>query len=246
MTEKLPAASLMAPGDPLPMPAGPLVRRVSFCPMCRAHVPVPGVPCKECAPAYIRQTREGLLTPAKSSLPRLFERARFDGPELAAWVKRHGAIAEAIGAIDAPWVVIEGSAGRGKTSLACAMASAVLDAALEADCSAEAWRRAQGMRFVPAYELSRAAAQHPLGEGQAPVVRLALESSLLILDDLGAEPRIHNSCIPDVIYARHTMPELQTVITTGFLEEVLRERYGAGIVRRVFECAVRISVGWDD
>jgi DNA replication protein DnaC len=93
------------------------------------------------------------------------------------------------------------------------------------------------MYFLPAYELARAASEHSLGEGKSPVVQRALEASLLILDDLGAEPKIHNSPVPDVIYQRHARPELQTVITTGFDDAVLEGRYGQGIARRIFEDA---------
>ncbi len=246
-TSPLPADLVPTMRDPntpiVQLPDVPIVRRPAWCPRCGKDSPVMGVPCDACRPAHVRQTREGLLAPASNTIPGLFAWARFGAPELAERVSIQTAIEEARAALEAPRVVLIGRAGCGKTSLAVALARAVLDAAIEPGCSVEAWRRAQGLRFVPAYDLARANAQHGLGEGQPPIVLSALGASLLVLDDLGAEPpKLLNSPVPDVIYQRHARPELQTVVTTGFSEEAIAERYGDGIARRLFEGAVVVYV----
>lgn len=225
------------------LPLIPTVRRLSLCPRCSRPSRSAGVPCKSCEAAHIRDSRETLLSEARQSIPSMFRGVGLDSPELPPRVRRREAIGEAARAIDAPRVVLTGPAGRGKTTLACAMAHDILSRALEVNCTVEDWRAAQGLRFVSAYELARATAQHPLGQGEAPLVTRALAATVLILDDVGAEPAIYSSSVADVIYARHARCECRTIVTTGFATAQLADRYGHGITRRLFEGAALIAAG---
>lgn len=89
-----------------------------------------------------------------------------------------------------------------------------------------------GLRFVTSAELVTAAARHPLGSGEPPLIRSAATASLLLLDDLGTERTDRDRILSEVIDRRY-MANKPTVVTTNLSERELRERYGASLLRRL-------------
>lgn len=156
-------------------------------------------------------------------LPEAFRWARRDAPELRARVA-HATPARLVDEIGAsPRVVLTGGAGTGKTSLAVAALREALAAG----------RRGA---FVSSFELATAPARAELGAEPA-AVRRALRAEILVLDELGTEPRTPSSAVPEVVYARH-LAGRATWITTPFEADELARRYGDGIARRI--CDARI------
>lgn len=176
-----------------------------------------------------KRASEARVQSTITTIPQRYAWAVFDSPLLAGRVRPASAIAKAQAAATAPSVVILGSAGTGKTSLACALLR------LTAETSATRGR------FVSAFALAKARQEHPLGNGEAPVIDRALKAKLLLLDELGAE-FAHNTAVQEVIHERHA-DELPTIYTSGFDSDELAKRYGDGIARRIFEGATVIRLG---
>jgi DNA replication protein DnaC len=162
-------------------------------------------------------------------------------PKLAALVGAE-VMAQARMLFGAERVVFSGNAGCGKTSLAVAMLRELYESAVRPDAKPALVRRAHGAMFVSAYDLSKARARHPLGQGEAPLIDAAMRASTLVIDDLGSERDGFQSAVTEVLYERHA--ECRTTWVTTWLDEVkARERYGDGIARRLFEGARRIRLG---
>lgn len=192
----------------------------------------PGLKCAGCRESERRaeereQNRRRIIDYALASIPERYHWATFDAPELAQRVKDPRAIIDARGAIEAERVVLMGPAGVGKT---------VLSACLLRACAA----RGTYVMFVDALALSQARAHHALGS-EAPLVVEARRAKVLVLDDVGSDKQIHNSAVGDVIFERHQRMR-RSIITTGFTPEQLKERYGDGIARRIFEGAAIIDL----
>lgn len=135
-------------------------------------------------------------------------------------------------------VVICGATGVGK-SVACAWICRRLVTA-KAQRASEWMLRDSAMprEFVTptaymmrASALSQAARQHPLGSGEAPLIRDAKEVALLIIDDLGWEPE-RDDTIRDVIACRYDEGR-PLITTTGLTPDELTARYTAPVVRRL-------------
>jgi len=90
-----------------------------------------------------------------------------------------------------------------------------------------------GVCWRSATSLSLARREHPLGQGEAPVVEQAMAAALLVIDDLGWEPRQDTTCT-DVLAYRYDAG-LPTIVTSGEVPEVLSDRYGAALIRRITE-----------
>ena len=172
------------------------------------------------------------LSACLDGIPSLFQGLRLDQPLLAARVRRPEAIAEARAAMLAPMVSLVGGAGSGKTSIAAAMLGDLV--ALAVAHNGPAARLSRSALWVSAPALARARAAHPLGEGEAPLVRRCLAASLLIVDDVGFERQDMSGAVGEVLYERHSQ-ELHTWSTTGFTSAQLAERYGDGVKRRLSE-----------
>lgn len=92
--------------------------------------------------------------------------------------------------------------------------------------------RAHGFLFVRAADLDSARRQHPLGEGEAPLVTAAIDAELLALDDVGHERDF--AAVWDVVAGRYDRAA-PTVATSGWPLAKLAEKYGAAAVRRLTE-----------
>lgn len=167
-----------------------------------------------------------------ASIQPKYQGIRWGLADLPDRVRRHEAIAEAQEAIGRPMVLLTGGAGAGKTTLASAILHDVVERALAGDRAAAdmAW---SGL-WVSAPTLARARREYALGKGEAPEVQRALGSSLLVIDDLGAERDDRDGALGEVIYERHAR-EAPTVVTTGETYRGLVKRYGDGIARRLTE-----------
>ena len=96
--------------------------------------------------------------------------------------------------------------------------------------------------FVHAYRLGLARIQHQAGSGEPDVVETAMRVPLLLLDDLGSERDHAMNAVPDVVFERDA-ENRPTWVTTGLTRDQLIQRYGLGVVARVFERATVIRLG---
>lgn len=176
--------------------------------------------------------RRAKISAVLNLIPSRYRGLRMDADEIKLRVKRQGAIAEALAALTAPMVTLVGGAGSGKTSLASAMLGTIVAADLEGDLLLH--KISEGAEWITAPELARARPGQKLGDGEAPLVKAAIECDLLILDDVGMERQDIGGALFDVIYARHER-EARTIVTTGLSYALLVEKYGDGVARRLTE-----------
>jgi DNA replication protein DnaC len=171
------------------------------------------------------------LAALERTIPPVYRWASFESKDLAPRVGEKAvrdALASAVWR--QPRLIFMGLARTGKTSLAVAcLRRRVRDAG-----------RAAG--FVHAYKLGVARIQHVAGHGEPEVVDDAMKLPLALVDDLGSERDLVSNAVPDVIFARHA-EDLPLWVTTGLTRAQLRDRYGAGMVGRLFERAMVIFVG---
>lgn len=182
------------------------------------------------------------LSPMLGSVPIEYAWARFDSPLLLERVglSAHGKRVdpEALvdrarqGAEDAltgdrKFVVLAGISMGGKTTLAVAMATEMV----ERDPSLT-------FKFVDAYELQRAAEPRQFGGAfvENPLLAEVRDVGVLIIDEAGAEkiPRDQQSIVALTIHHRHKMG-LATILTTPKSAVFLKSTagYGDGIYRRM-------------
>lgn len=137
-----------------------------------------------------------------------------------------------------------GPSGAGKTS-AIAMAIRrlrrnLIDAVLAQPDNLPA-RKAHkefGFRWTTASEIARALAQHRMGSGAEPeLIDRAVETRILIIDELGPEPERYAGDIFDIIDRRY-VSQLPTLITSGHPMATLQARYGSAFFRRLTEPGV--------
>jgi len=187
--------------------------------------------CSSCdRAAWLVAERSRLINETIRAIPTHFRWASFDNPEmLLERVHPKSAVEDARGHVRSLSIVITGGSGSGKTSLACALLR---------QASAD---RNQPGKFVTAFDLAVARQQHPLGEGEAPTVEGAFEAPILIIDEIGSEHG-RNTATQEVIHHRHNWARA-TIYTTGFSAAELVQRYGDGILRRVFEGSSVIRLG---
>lgn len=188
-----------------------------------------------CSACFRRQTDERYMAPAVATIPPMFATVRLADEWLAKLVGAQ-AMQRAGVSLAAPRIAFLGPPGAGKTSLAVAMFRAAVEADMQSRPRDVFSPRACEHRYVSAHALAKARAMHPLGDGEAPLVRAALEAPLLLIDELGGEDSRHASAVGEVIYERHAA-QMPTWITTGTTPEKLAERYSGGIGRRLFEDA---------
>jgi DNA replication protein DnaC len=193
-----------------------------------------------CADCCVRGQRASRVDAARESVPQRFRWAKLDDPRLAKIVGPRS-LAAAHAAMSSERVALFGAPGSGKTSLACAMLRALHDGATAEGAPEPLIRRASRSLFVSAYDLSKARARHPLGQGEAPLIEAALTASVLVIDDLGSERDGFQSAVTEVLYERHA--ECRTTWVTTWLDVAqATARYGGGIARRLFEGSRRINL----
>lgn len=223
------------------------------CTLCQRFVCACGKPadgsrrCTACETAAVLAAQ---LAPTRESVPPHFRWA-FDGGGalLAERVRLSNSWVRA--AIERPptgHMVLVGSTGMGKTSLAVAM----LDAWVRAAPSTR-----HGAMFLETGWLSRARARHKLGQDEAPLVEQAMTAPLLVLDDLGGggEREDRDGCIADVVWTR-TNHDRPLWVTTGLAAEgttdderlrslvaSLGRKYDGGFARRVVQGSRTIFLG---
>lgn len=123
-------------------------------------------------------------------------------------------------------VTIHGLSGTGKTTLAVAGVRAHFD------------RRPHDVFFIQAPELVEAKHAHPVGRGECPIVERALSVRLLVLDDMGNEPRTPSAvALIKRIFLHRYDNRLDTWVTTGFPLDDIEKIYGDVVRRRCDERA---------
>lgn len=197
------------------------------------------VPAARVAPAQMdpeeqkRIDLEQRLEHLALTVPPKYSWASFGSPLLAGRMAEPKLVATARAAVAGPTlpssIVLLGAAGSGKTSLACAILRFLVE------------EKGLHGRFASAFSLAKARQEIPLGEGEAKPVQKAMLSKLLLLDELGGELS-RNTAVQELVHERHAN-ELVTIYTTGLSQSELLDKYGEGIVRRVVEGAVVISLG---
>lgn len=126
-------------------------------------------------------------------------------------------------------VLLQGEqTGVGKTATACA-----------------ALRELPGGLFARASRLGKAAAQHPMGRGEAPLIGRAYAARVLVIDELcGNDTTVHyDKDVLEVLWTRHEDRRL-TIVTTGFTDEKLIARLGLPALRRLKQKGVCLTIGF--
>lgn len=139
-----------------------------------------------------------------------------------------------------PKIVLTGPTRQGKTFLAHHLlwhrvTQMCLDRATRAEADACA--------FLATHKLIAARLQHPLGDGESPLVESAFDSVVLVLDDLGNERHVEGrfDVIEEVVWRREA-EGLTLWVTTGLTEKQIHERYGHAFAARVFEGATVLEL----
>jgi DNA replication protein DnaC len=185
------------------------------------------VPCWDCSRKQRdEQAAAEERASAEATYPKRYAWARLGAPDLLVRVKASGDVESlARRILAAGTVVIHGPGGAGKTSLAVACLRARTPAGL----------------FVPSWRLGTARIQSAAGRGEASLVEAAIAAPILLIDDVGREPKTANNALADVVFARHD-EDLPTWITTGFDSDALGSFYGDGFVRRITEGALLVPL----
>jgi DNA replication protein DnaC len=222
--------------------------------LCRALITDGGgtYRCAACAQQQTDEWLEERRADLDEETPRHFRWATRSAPDLAERVKPAMAIAQAFDAVDTTTIVLIGPAGAGKTSLGRALwferrMASVRPASREwPDQRRE--RRSSGdpepgrAMFVTTFELAKARREHKLGDGEAEIIDRATRSVLLLLDELGSETGKGDTAVSEVIHARHAA-DRATIYCTPYGLVELKNRFGDGVARRVFEGAAVIKLG---
>lgn len=200
--------------------------------------------CDACIEPQRREDRARELKPARDSIDDDYRWACFGNPLLLTRIAgRPTQIAGAMALLSQgeKVVTIVGATGTGKTSLACAMLSSVIEAGVNLQCDGDTLRRAKRARFYHAYDLSVARGEHRLGGNEPPKITDAKTASVLVLDELGRDDR-KTSDVAEVIRRRLAMG-LPTIVTTWQTQSEIAAAYDGGIARRLYQRATLIRLG---
>ena len=121
-------------------------------------------------------------------------------------------------------ILLMGAPGLGKTFLMHCIASEVI-------------RRGFSVLTTTAYRLQEALLEQPLGGGYERCSALYLTPELLVLDDLGAEPRISNVTLEQLfaVLNERMISGKGTLITTNLTLPELRDRYRDRVISRLID-----------
>lgn len=197
------------------------------------------VAAKEAAARAERDRRA--VDKALLKIPPRYRWAAFDAPELPNRVKPAKAIeavrkvaermVESVTPDHDDWaggiVTLVGPAGAGKTVSACCIFRLFVSTR---------GANAKFSRFDDSFTLESIRRNSGLGE-EPEIITDARSTDFLVIDDLGAEPVSPDRTIAELIHHRHAHDGM-TVITTGLTPELVSQRYGDGVARRVFEGTV--------
>lgn len=189
--------------------------------------------CPKCAREDVETMREVVFGKALKSLPDMPHAVL--GPSLRRSVDvRLMAGVQGWSASSGEGLALLGTSGAGKTTLAVALARHRLTVAKTA---AEV-KIASSIRFVSTLELQLERDRLQLGTGDdGPLMRGALKSALLILDEVGFEHEPRSGVAPVVftlMQARYNSGR-PTIVTSGLTEVELASRYGDATKRRMCE-----------
>lgn len=123
-------------------------------------------------------------------------------------------------------ILIKGAPGRGKSSLAVAIARQFLETA-----------ERPALVWLDAFIIADLVRSCSLGEPRPAVLRDAETAALCVLDDVGQEATSLQSVTEElqrIVHVRHGAG-LPLIATTGMRADALRARYGAGFERRLTE-----------
>src|SRR5262249_19077871 len=140
---------------------------------------------------------------------------RFGDPKLEAiaeWAHELFSVARAW-RLDDGSLVFLGPTGIGKTAAMVAMARRILDYARDHELPPDKLDRASRLQLIRTSDIIRAKRNHPLGQGDAPLLQAAYEADILMLDDLGREP-VGDTTIYDIIDSRYWARQ-PTVVSTN-------------------------------
>ncbi len=180
------------------------------------------------------------LAPALESVPRSWRWSRLGAALLHERVNGARALIADVMRV-APWpngVTILGAGGRGKTSIAVAILHAWIESRVEIPVEER-----KTARFVSARMLPLAKGEHAAGRGGSEYMS-AITAAFVVLDDLGSEGDMPHAraAVADVLAERFAW-ERPTVVTTFLEEPAIRQRYGDGIARRMFERPLVLNLG---
>lgn len=130
-----------------------------------------------------------------------------------------------------PILLLVGHTGTGKTSLARALIQDMLREAENLDAPTWIVDRAEGARYYSIPYIARARMRSKLGS-EAPEFDDAMGATVLVLDELGGENKMHADVIEELIFDRIDAGR-PTIITTGLSSAAIMERYSAGLARRI-------------
>lgn len=161
-------------------------------------------------------------------VPPRYQAARLDCAEIAGYIRNPSAVQRARLGVAARVAVLFGVSGAGKTTLAVALGHAMAE------------RRDVNAMFVAAPDLDAAPKEAKLGQGEPELVYQASRVPVLVLDELGAEPR-ETGAVGRVLHARHDRDRwVQTVIALALPPDEAARFYADGVVRRLLEGALLI------
>lgn len=184
--------------------------------------------CDGCIDEHEKRAAAGFIAKTTKWIPDGYAGADFKtgAAVLRARVKPVDAIGKAA-LIRAKTIMLIGPSGSGKTTLACAMLR----------------QRAHAMlgRFVASSELGHEAGLFG-NNRETEMMRHVRSRQALVLDDLGTEidrsPRLEAShAVGNILQDRHDRG-LITIVTSFRPMEELEQRYGDGVVRRLFSNVV--------
>lgn len=180
------------------------------------------VPCWTCSQAKRDAVeRERLKLAAVDTLPRRYQWASIGHADLSRRVRLPPGVTvreSAQRVLGAARVLLHGPSGSGKTSLAFACLRERLPEAM----------------WVSALDLGVARIQHSAGDGEAKLVHECMSAPLLLIDELGGEPKTANNAVKAVVFKRYDR-NLPTWATTGFGSKEVVAMYGDGALRRLTE-----------